>query len=84
MAQAQIQLGRIGRSVWDSYRANGDFALFDPGNPESDGSGMLHVQLSDWDVESEVEHPNDNPGATEVTVRLRRKGVDDQGRMTSG
>ena len=75
-----IQLGRIGHSVWQQYQSTGDFAIYQPNNPDSDGSGMFHVKLADWDIAEEEQHPNKNPGAVEVTVKLRRKGVDDQGR----
>lgn len=74
--QAMLRLDRIGQQVWSSYRDSGDFAVFNPDNPASDDSGMFHVKLADWDIAQETMHKEDGS----VSVVLRRKGVDDQGR----
>lgn len=71
-----LQVPDVHRSVWQSYMAQGDFAISAPDHPEADASGMFHVKLADWEVESEK--PGREDGT--VVVRLRRKHIDDQGR----
>lgn len=80
--QVIVQVSRIGRAVWESYKSAGDFAVFDPNNPDADASGMFHVKLSDYEVVDEVQHKSEtnNPSAAGVTIKLRRLNVDDQGR----
>jgi len=73
---AKLTVDRIGQQVWAQYEGTGDFAVFDPNNPDADESGMFHVNLAEWEIEKKTDHADDKS----VTVILRRKGVDDQGR----
>jgi hypothetical protein len=80
-----VQLDGIEWSVWEQYKASGDFAIFDPQNPDADGSGMFHVKLSDWKVMRADQYKSSDPiQRVMARVELRRVNVDDQGRSTGG
>lgn len=90
MAKASTEMVRlpaIEKSLWASYKVQGDFAFHDPKSGLADkASGMVHVNLADWDIVTEDEYVQDadqaGPKVEVVDVTLRAKNTDDEGRRT--